>query len=225
LYITPAKARVPVVLCSIDITVVRHDLHAYVNKDLEVDMPHTTSIYGPDEYEVSGTMVVSEPAMFCPTEAIRAGYPAADAQKSATQKMMTRQECEGKILLITRGECSFYDKTLLAQRCGALGVIIGNNRNDDTLFKMTWPVEEHDSLPVIHIPSVFISLANYKKLTRLAITADDSEVLVYLQGPSADDKEWDSTTRYESVSVDKWFKEIQMQTFAMQNKKNKTGNP
>lgn len=62
----------------------------------------------------------------------------------------------GKIALMKRGNCSFYDKVLNAQRGGAVAVIIVNGRFDPLPFSMT-TVGAGASAGEVTIPSVIIS--------------------------------------------------------------------
>ena len=59
----------------------------------------------------------------------------------------------GKVALISRGSCYFFDKVKMAQDAGAIAVIIYNNLNDDDLIHMaSYDADEH----MIEIPSFFV---------------------------------------------------------------------
>lgn len=72
-----------------------------------------TASFGPDSFSATGAIVASVPANGCGTTA-----PLTNAAALA-----------GKIALIMRGVCNFTEKAKNAQNAGAIGVIIGNNRD------------------------------------------------------------------------------------------------
>ena len=75
--------------------------------------------FGPCNYTLTGQVVKAKPDSAC--------GPLTNATQVA-----------GKIAMIDRGTCTFYDKVKNAQNAGAIGVIIVNRPGSgDTIFGMT----------------------------------------------------------------------------------------
>jgi len=71
-------------------------------------LPFNTASFGPQIFDVSGTVAAALPANGCTA-------------------LSNAADVSGKIVLIDRGTCSFQTKTVQAQNAGALGVILANN--------------------------------------------------------------------------------------------------
>eukprot|EP00456_Euglypha_rotunda_P027622 TRINITY_DN22043_c0_g1_i15.p1 TRINITY_DN22043_c0_g1~~TRINITY_DN22043_c0_g1_i15.p1 ORF type:complete len:299 (-),score=16.37 TRINITY_DN22043_c0_g1_i15:78-974(-) len=113
-----------------------------------VEYQHMTAAFGPATYDVSGHLVLAEPSQYCPKFTDGSGI-----------------EVNGSIVIILRGNCSFVDKTYLAQLNGAVGVIVGDNQ-DESLLQMG--SQDGDNSSKIVIPSVFISQTDYNQILKLA---------------------------------------------------------
>ncbi|KAI0162270.1 hypothetical protein GGR57DRAFT_517619 [Xylariaceae sp. FL1272] len=69
------------------------------------------------------------------------------------QSIQEGAEIEGKIVLLSRGGCGFLEKVKWAQRRGAIGLIVGDNRRGAPLISMY----AHGDTSNISIPSIFTS--------------------------------------------------------------------
>ncbi|KAI1351254.1 hypothetical protein F5Y01DRAFT_127164 [Xylaria sp. FL0043] len=89
----------------------------------------------------------------------KAQRPASDAQGSSSsghadiQSIQEGAEIEGKIVLLSRGGCGFLEKVKWAQRRGAIGLIVGDNRRGGPLIQMY----AHGDTSNVSIPSIFTS--------------------------------------------------------------------
>ncbi|KAI0434820.1 hypothetical protein F5Y09DRAFT_189570 [Xylaria sp. FL1042] len=85
--------------------------------------------------------------------------PASDVQGSSSsghadiQSIQEGAEIEGKIVLLSRGGCGFLEKVKWAQRRGAIGLIVGDNRRGGPLIQMY----AHGDTSNVSIPSIFTS--------------------------------------------------------------------
>jgi E3 ubiquitin-protein ligase RNF13 len=73
------------------------------------------------------------------------------------------------IALVERGGCSFVQKTLVAQRMGASGIIVGDNEKNSGLITMYPPLDDNYEWKVdqITIPAVFVKQWTYRELVFL----------------------------------------------------------
>ncbi|KAI3327118.1 hypothetical protein HD806DRAFT_383263 [Xylariaceae sp. AK1471] len=69
------------------------------------------------------------------------------------QSIQEGAEIAGKIVLLSRGECGFLEKVKWAQRRGAIGLIVGDNRRGGPLIQMY----AHGDTSNVSIPSIFTS--------------------------------------------------------------------
>lgn len=69
------------------------------------------------------------------------------------------KELEGKVVLVERGECSFYEKVLKLQESGAKAVIVGDNVYRRGLVTMYTELDDE-----VVIPSVFVSKDTFEVL-------------------------------------------------------------
>ena len=67
--------------------------------------------------------------------------------------VLNRDEVSGKVVLIRRGETSYYEKARAAQRVGAVGVLIANNdeQNPNAVVGMAGGGEDEIRVPVVMI--------------------------------------------------------------------------
>lgn len=79
---------------------------------------------------------------------------------SACSPVIGYQDLRGKIALVMRGDCSFYQKVLVLQQWGASAVIVGDNMYRRGLITM-YSTADPD---MAQIPSVFVSRASYDML-------------------------------------------------------------
>lgn len=115
----------------------------------QVSAPSFT--YGPDDTPAPYFAAAGSPAP--PTEGTqtvaRLGDPNTDAARACTATGGITEDLSGKVALIERGICSFYEKAFNAQEAGAIGVILYNN-----VPGMINPTVEGD--PPVTIPVVMI---------------------------------------------------------------------
>jgi hypothetical protein len=117
-------------------------------KDILYD--HAVGVFGPqDDYEVETLIIIANPKLLC-----NGGLP---------------MNSSGNIVLIMRGgggaNCTFYNKALVAQKAGAVGVVIGNDPSQgDSIIRMSMPLGLDDQ---ITIPSVFIAYSDYANIAWL----------------------------------------------------------
>ncbi|KAJ8122935.1 hypothetical protein ONZ43_g994 [Nemania bipapillata] len=69
------------------------------------------------------------------------------------QSIQEGAEIAGKIVLLSRGGCGFLEKVKWAQRRGAIGLIVGDNRRGGPLIQMY----AHGDTSNVSIPSIFTS--------------------------------------------------------------------
>ena len=67
--------------------------------------------------------------------------------------VLNQDEVSGKVVLIKRGEISFYEKALAAQQVGAVGVLIANNnqQNPNAVVGMAGGGEDEIRVPVVMV--------------------------------------------------------------------------
>lgn len=75
---------------------------------------------------------------------------------------------KGRVLLLSRGKCSFFDKVIYAQEAGAKAVIFLNNQQDSSngLFKISAPSARQQQRKV-QIPSLIINQKDALSLIHL----------------------------------------------------------
>ncbi|KAJ6264059.1 hypothetical protein Dda_0200 [Drechslerella dactyloides] len=79
------------------------------------------------------------------------------------ETMQQSAEINGKIVLVARGGCGFYDKVLWSQRRGAMAVIVGDNEAHRPLLTMYAKGDTSN----ISIPAIFTSYTTAHLLTSL----------------------------------------------------------
>ncbi|EME31709.1 zinc finger (C3HC4-type RING finger) family protein [Galdieria sulphuraria] len=67
---------------------------------------------------------------------------------------------KGKILVVARGSCFFYEKTLLAEAAGAVGVIVINGKREPPV-RMRSPLQYDKPLKDPSIPTILISWEDF----------------------------------------------------------------
>ena len=78
---------------------------------------------------------------------------ASSAAHADIQSIQEGAEIAGNIVLLSRGGCGFLEKVKWAQRRGAIGVIVGDNRRGGPLIQMF----AHGDTSNVSIPSIFTS--------------------------------------------------------------------
>lgn len=68
---------------------------------------------------------------------------------------------KGKVLLLKRGDCTFYHKAHLAQLNGAIGVVFYSDKEG-----MFSPSLDEDSKDEVRIPTVLVSKGDYKRVRK-----------------------------------------------------------
>jgi hypothetical protein len=124
---------------------------------------HLTALFGPQSYaHVTGPVMVAEPANFCevPSWTIAVG-----------------------ILLVERGNCTFYQKAQNAMRVGAFAIVIANTLEmvenlPDFPLRMGYPPTENPS--AITIPVVSITAHDFV-LIQKAIQTSNQTLSIYLE--------------------------------------------
>eukprot|EP01025_Chloroclados_australasicus_P003694 TRINITY_DN10886_c0_g1_i3.p1 TRINITY_DN10886_c0_g1~~TRINITY_DN10886_c0_g1_i3.p1 ORF type:complete len:594 (-),score=72.91 TRINITY_DN10886_c0_g1_i3:1060-2841(-) len=123
-----------------------------------------------------------------------------DTQK--INKQMKNMEGNNFILLVQRGDCYFAQKTLYAQKAGAVATIIYNNEDGDDLITMASPskAEDAEQAKDITISTMFIT----KK--------DGEQIIAYVTGnnpqPLVVEMDWTQNLQQnqgEKVGWDFWF--------------------
>lgn len=79
------------------------------------------------------------------------------------QSLQEAAEISGKIVLLSRGGCGFLEKTMWAQRRGAIALIVGDNMRGGPLIQMF----AHGNVDNVSIPSVFTSRTTAHLLSSL----------------------------------------------------------
>ncbi|MFA6829428.1 MAG: S8 family serine peptidase, partial [Bacilli bacterium] len=69
-------------------------------------------------------------------------------------------DCQGKVVVVNRGDLTFYNKYVYAQKAGASGLIVVNN-NSSTTFNFSFDFNDHN--PEFPIVSVFQSMGDVFK--------------------------------------------------------------
>jgi len=117
--------------------------------------PHLTALFGLQSYSVTGPVEAAQPATFC----------------DIPQGMSSIN----KVLLIERGNCTFYQKAQNALRIGALAVIIADvslEAGHDFPLRMGYPSTENPSL--ITIPIVSTSGSDFITIQKLVFSSNGS---------------------------------------------------
>ncbi|ERS98296.1 hypothetical protein HMPREF1624_05080 [Sporothrix schenckii ATCC 58251] len=90
---------------------------------------------------------------------------------SDIQSLQEGAEIAGKIVLLRRGGCGFLAKVMWAQRRGAVGVIVGDDRKGGPLIQMY----ASGDTSFVTIPSVFTAHTTAHLLTALVEAVQDDE--------------------------------------------------
>jgi len=103
---------------------------------------HTTANFGisfsDSSYERSAPLIATEPENGC-------------------NGVENGAELEGKIVIVKRGECPFFEKALNVDFYNGKGLVVGNDDGDELVLML--PIGTRDD---INIPCVFISESNYE---------------------------------------------------------------
>jgi len=117
--------------------------------------PHLTALFGPQSYQALTSIAkVAVPANFCD---VPLGYDASN-----------------RILLVERGNCTFYQKAQNAIRAGATAIIIAdtNIESFDMPLRMGYPVNENPS--IISIPVVSTSGSDFIAIQKLVFSSNST---------------------------------------------------
>ncbi|KAH9152882.1 hypothetical protein AeRB84_004775 [Aphanomyces euteiches] len=116
-------------------------------------VPHTDADFGGKPEVSESTLVLAEPSDGC---------------------SRLRNNVEGKLVLVIRGNCRFDTKALVAQEARASAVVV----MDDSTKEHPWQIRmQCHACHTIHIPSVFIPHASGKELMTTLRTSNVSVVL------------------------------------------------
>jgi len=118
--------------------------------------PHITALFGPQSYRaITSIAKIAEPANFCD---VPLGY-----------------EAMNRILLVERGNCTFYQKAQNAARAGAAGIIIADINIDtqpDLPLRMGYPQTENPS--TIILPVVSTSGSDFITIQKLVFSSNST---------------------------------------------------
>ncbi|MGM8892226.1 PA domain-containing protein, partial [Psychrobacter sp. 1Y1] len=102
------------------------------------------SVFGPDTFKVSGSVVRIDDGSTVTDGAAGTIYDGCEATTNAA-------DITGNIAIIDRGACAFTQKVKHAQDAGAIAVIIANNKDADAVITMAGDDES------ITIPAMMVS--------------------------------------------------------------------
>jgi len=94
--------------------------------------------YNDPLYETSAPLIAIDPADGC-------------------SSIVNGADLDGKVVLVRRGGCNFFDKALIVESYGGVALVVGNNEGNDELLQMHRAQSDTD----VEIPCVFISENNY----------------------------------------------------------------
>jgi len=124
--------------------------------------PHITALFGPQSYDaIMSIAKVADPLTFC--------------------EIPTGFQAMNRILLVERGNCTFYQKARNAMTSGAAGIIIADTANVDPDFplRMGYPPTENPS--IITIPVVSTSGADLIAMEKLVLSSNGSLIITLEQ--------------------------------------------
>jgi len=119
--------------------------------------PHLTALFGLQSYTTSGSALSASPPLLCESGSFNA---------------------INKIVLIERGNCTFYQKAMNAQRSGASGVIIADINIDsapDAPLRMGYPTTDNPS--AILIPVVSLGGSDFIAIQKLIVSSNGSVII------------------------------------------------
>jgi len=136
--------------------------------------PHITALFGPQSYDsIMSLAKVADPLSFCE---IPIGFQAMN-----------------RILLVERGNCTFYQKAQNAMRSGAAAIIIADTVNIEPDFplRMGYPPTENPS--AITIPVVSTSGSDLITIEKLVLSSNGSLIITLEQAGFNGNPSHDST--------------------------------
>lgn len=109
---------------------------------------HLTASFGPQpgEYDVSARFVISPSTYGC--------------------QILNSSDVSGAIVLVSRGQCNFFDKIYFAQKSGAVGVVVGDNGYNSPAYT-AMGANYSANVRLIEIPAAFIQYTDYLKLVNM----------------------------------------------------------
>ncbi|CAK7214669.1 hypothetical protein SEUCBS140593_002260 [Sporothrix eucalyptigena] len=122
---------------------------------------------------------------------------------SDIQSLQEGAEIAGKIVLLRRGGCGFLAKVMWAQRRGAVGVIVGDDRKGGPLIQMY----ASGDTSFVTIPSVFTAHTTAHLLTALVEAVQDDASLANKKAAGIDTKTKTTTAPVpeKTDTDDSWF--------------------
>ncbi|CAK7235681.1 hypothetical protein SBRCBS47491_009378 [Sporothrix bragantina] len=125
---------------------------------------------------------------------------------SDIQSLQEGAEIAGKIVLLRRGGCGFLAKVMWAQRRGAVGVIVGDDRKGGPLIQMY----ASGDTSFVTIPSVFTAHTTAHLLTALVEAVQDDAYLASKKAAGIETKTKTKTTtapvpEKTNDADDSWF--------------------
>ncbi len=147
----------------------------------DTSLPHLSASFGPKYPGAAGVGgPLREPPLTQPF-----GIYLCDASPYATAGGALQPYFRDSVALVARGQCRFVDKVLLAQRLGALGVVVYSDDEvlpPDQLVLMSVDTSEGE---LARIPSVFVSFNSYSVLDNLMDKSPNGTVQVVINGTNA----------------------------------------
>ncbi|KAI1181078.1 hypothetical protein F4777DRAFT_525780 [Nemania sp. FL0916] len=114
------------------------------------------------------------------------------------QSIQEGAEIAGKIVLLSRGGCGFLEKVKWAQRRGAIGLIVGDNRRGGPLIQMY----AHGDTSNVSIPSIFTSRTTAYLLSLMMQPGSFIEDIIDDSGkPIQKVQQYDKTSRNKRASL------------------------
>jgi len=136
--------------------------------------PHITALFGPQSYDAIMSLAqVADPLNFC--------------------EVSTEFHAMNRILLVERGNCTFYQKAENAMRAGAAGIIIADTVNMELDFplRMGYPPTSNPS--AITIPVVSTSGSDLITMQKLVLSSNGSLIITLEQAGFNGNPTHDST--------------------------------
>lgn len=128
----------------------------------KITFTHQTAAFGPfpGQYSVSAPIILGSPMDGCYID--DHSTPEKDALSVLSEPVIVKPDdiqananYSGKVVLFERGNCSFAQKVFYAQKFGAVGVVVGDNLRDTSIYIVMSTTGTY-SASDFHIPSVFI---------------------------------------------------------------------
>jgi hypothetical protein len=98
--------------------------------------------------------------------------PTGNAEHADIQSLQESAEIAGKVVLLSRGGCGFYEKTKWVQRRGGIALIVGDYTRGGSLVQMS----AHGDTSNVTIPSIFTAYTSAHLLSSLVPSMATSDI-------------------------------------------------